>query len=109
MVKRNNGDDNYTILKPSVCPTLLWEDNFESSSLVANSWEYMMGDGCSINNCGWGNNELQFYTNQNTELSDGTLKIIAKKQSMGGKSYTSARIRTKNRVEVYCAIKGAYK
>lgn len=84
----------------SQCPVLVWEDNFDGTSLDPNSWEYMTGDGCALGLCGWGNNELQFYSNQNTVISDGTLKIIAKQEQMGGKAYTSARIRTKDKVDV---------
>lgn len=57
----------------------------------------MTGTGTSYGlPAGWGNNELQYYTNftSNADVSDGTLKIIARQQSLGGRNYTSARIRT---------------
>lgn len=82
------------------CPQLVWSDEFEGTNLDLNSWEQMTGDGCNLGICNWGNNELQFYSGQNTEISDGTMKIIAKQQAMGGLSYTSSRIRTINKVDV---------
>ncbi|MEL6922461.1 MAG: family 16 glycosylhydrolase, partial [Bacteroidota bacterium] len=81
------------------CPQLVWEDNFDGSSLDDTKWSHMTGDGCSMNLCGWGNNELEWYQSNNTEVSDGTMKIIAKKQNAGGKNYTSSRIRTKGKGE----------
>jgi beta-glucanase (GH16 family) len=42
----------------------------------------------------WYNNEVQSYTSrlENSKVEDGKLKIIAKKESYNGNSYTSARI-----------------
>ncbi|HPH46598.1 MAG TPA: glycoside hydrolase family 16 protein, partial [Chryseolinea sp.] len=48
---------------------------------------------------GWGNNELQYYTNANTIMQDGYLTIKAKKETMGGYNYTSSRIITKGKQE----------
>ncbi len=38
--------------------TLVWEDDFEGTSLDPANWTYEIGTGQS----GWGNNELQYYT-----------------------------------------------
>lgn len=75
------------------CWNLVWADEFSGSSLDLNKWSYQTGAG------GWGNNELQNYTNRidNTIVSNGTLKIIAKAEVYGGANYTSARIRTINK------------
>jgi beta-glucanase (GH16 family) len=72
---------------------LVWSDEFDGSSLNTQNWTY------EVNGNGGGNNELQYYTNspKNLQVSDGTLKIIALKESYLGKSYTSARIVTKNK------------
>ncbi len=48
---------------------LVWEDNFTGSSLNLDNWQYQTGDG------GWGNNELQTYTETNATVSGGTLQI----------------------------------
>jgi beta-glucanase (GH16 family) len=68
------------------------------SSPNSSKWGFDIGDGCpSV--CGWGNNEQQYYTSRtdNAVVSGGTLKIIAKAESFSGKSYTSARLLTKDK------------
>jgi beta-glucanase (GH16 family) len=57
-----------------------------------------LGDGCP-NNCGWGNNELEWYTNrpENVIVQGGVLKIKVVKESFSGKPYTSARMLTKDK------------
>ncbi len=82
------------------CPTLIWSDEFDGEDLNTDYWSYQIGDGCNINLCGWGNNELQYYTNENTEVSDGTLKIYAKRETRGSRDYTSTRIRTIDKVDI---------
>lgn len=75
---------------------LVWEDEFTGTQLDTQKWSYMIGDGTQYGNPGWGNNELQYYTDRelNAEVSGGSLKIIARQENFGGKPYTSARIRT---------------
>jgi hypothetical protein len=75
---------------------LVWSDEFTGTVLnTTTNWSYDIGTGCP-SLCGWGNNELQYYTNSsdNVFLQDGSLIIESKKQSIGGKDYTSARIKT---------------
>ncbi len=67
---------------------LIWNDEFDGDALDETYWTYEIGGG------GWGNNELEYYTNQNATVSDGILSIAAKKEEMGGYSYTSSRIKT---------------
>lgn len=71
---------------------LLWSDEFnETGALNASNWTYDLGAG------GWGNNELQEYTNtaDNVISEDGVLKIIAQKIPMNGyDAFTSARVKT---------------
>lgn len=77
---------------------LVWEDAFDGNSLDLGSWEYQTGNGNAYGlPSGWGNNELQYYTNlsPNISVSGGTLKITAREQTLGGLPYTSARIRTR--------------
>ncbi len=76
--------------------TLLWSEEFDGTSVDTSVWNFEIGDGCP-NLCGWGNNERQSYTNSNTEVSSGTLKITAKKDSQG--QYTSSRITTKGKYQ----------
>lgn len=77
-------------------PQPVWADEFNGSALDTNKWQIMTGDGCSEGICGWGNNELQSYQAANLTVSNGSLKITAKKQRVQSKAYTSGRIRTAN-------------
>jgi beta-glucanase (GH16 family) len=69
---------------------LVWSDEFDGTSINKANWTYDIGGN------GWGNSELQYYTNRtdNATVKDGNLLIIAKKESYGGKNYTSARLKT---------------
>jgi len=53
------------------------------------------------NNNGWDHDELQFYTDSsaNSAVSNGSLKIIAKREPFGGSNFTSARLLTRNKVD----------
>lgn len=75
--------------------TLIWQDEFEGSSLNTNNWSHEIGTGSN----GWGNNELQYYRSQNTSVADGVLTIEARKESLSGSNYTSSRIITKDKLE----------
>ena len=74
--------------------TLAWEDNFDGPSLNAASWDVEGGDGCP-NLCGWGNNELEYYTGrpENLFFQDGKMLIEARKESYNGRNYTSSKNR----------------
>lgn len=72
--------------------TMVWSDEFDTQNL-SSDWVFEVGDGCP-NLCGWGNNELQYYRRENTELKDGYLVITAREESIGGKNYTSSRLKT---------------
>jgi len=75
--------------------TLVWSDEFDVDGLPDSSkWVYDTGGS------GWGNNELEYYTanrSENAKVENGNLLITARKESYGGKSYTSARLKTKGR------------
>jgi beta-glucanase (GH16 family) len=75
--------------------TLVWEENFNGTTLDESVWNFELGDGCP-NLCGWGNKELQTYTNTNHEVLNGKLTIQAKKE---GDLFTSSRITTKVKKE----------
>lgn len=70
------------------CPTLVWSDEFSTTSLDGTKWTAETGGG------GWGNSELQYYKAANATVSSGTLKITAKKERVQANNYTSARIKT---------------
>lgn len=76
--------------------SLIWADEFNADTLNKTNWSFETGDGCP-GNCGWGNNELQYYREDNTSLVDGNLVITAKKQNYGNREYTSSRLVTKGK------------
>ena len=72
---------------------LVWSDEFEGDELDQSKWKFETGA------TGWGNNELQNYTaGPNVEVSDGTLKIVAKQVKPGKKigDFTSSRLNSKS-------------
>lgn len=74
---------------------LVWGDEFDYTGLPnSTKWSYDVGGG------GWGNSELQYYTENRTEnarVENGNLIIEARKESFGGMNYTSARLVTRNK------------
>lgn len=88
---------------------LVWSDEFDGSTLgkpgVARPdaarpdtarWNYEVGGS------GFGNNELQFYTNNrsdNARVEQGVLVIEARKETKENRGYTSAKLHTKGKVE----------
>ncbi len=76
--------------------SLIWSDEFNASGMPDSSkWSFDIGRGYH----GWGNNELQFYTNDssNARLDGiGNLVITARKGKLKGASFTSAKLKTKD-------------
>ncbi|MBN1410432.1 MAG: glycoside hydrolase family 16 protein [Spirochaetales bacterium] len=86
--------------EPVVSPPsgeLVWSDEFDGATLNTADWTYDIGTGPY--NDGWGNNEVQYYTDreENVRLENGALVIEALKERYETKSYTSARIKTKDK------------
>lgn len=85
-------------IKVNVQAKLVWSDEFSTEGAPDPSkWTHEIGTGQD----GWGNNELQYYTNrlQNSQVSDGTLKIRLIKEAFSGSTFTSARLVTKNKYQ----------
>ena len=72
---------------------LVWRDEFDGDKLNTANWKHETGGS------GWGNNELEFYQEKNTTVRDGHLIITAKKETVGGRDYTSSRIITQGKKE----------
>lgn len=76
---------------------LVWQEEFNYKGLPDSSkWNYDTRG----NEYGWGNNEKQWYNVaniNNTEVSNGTLKIRAFKDSAGNKPYSSGRLTTQHK------------
>lgn len=88
--------DGYT--SPTSYPgmQLRWNDEFEGTALSTSNWTHEIGTGCP-NICGWGNNELQYYRQENTTVSGGVLTIEARNENFQGSNYTSSRIISKGK------------
>lgn len=74
---------------------LVWSDDFDGTSLNRDNWNV------EVNGDGSGNGELQYYVDSenNIKVSDGTLKLICRKEYYDGKNYTSGRINSKGKQE----------
>ncbi|HVZ95367.1 MAG TPA: family 16 glycosylhydrolase [Chitinophagaceae bacterium] len=74
---------------------LAWSDEFDSTAINTNDWNFETGGN------GWGNHELEYYTarTQNAFVSSGNLVIEARSESYGGSNYTSARMTTAGKRE----------
>lgn len=73
---------------------LVWSDEFDGTEIDLSKWTFDFGD------WGWGNNELQYYTDnryENARIEDGALVIEARKGDMGSQ-WTSARLTTRGNV-----------
>jgi beta-glucanase (GH16 family) len=74
---------------------LVWSDEFDYNGLPdSNKWNYDIGGH------GWGNNELEFYTEkrpENARVENGFLIIEARKEKWENANYTSARLVTKGK------------
>lgn len=75
---------------------LVWHDEFEGPEINADFWTHEVGGD------GWGNGEAQYYTDdpKNSFIEDGHLVIQALEENLLGKLYTSARLSSKEKVEV---------
>lgn len=78
-------------------------DEFDVDGAPNNAiWNFDIGDGTANGlPAGWGNNELQYYTDrpENVVVQNGVLIITAREENFNGASYTSARLLTKGKFE----------
>ena len=81
---------------------LVMADEFDVDGAPDSSlWNYEIGDGSAQGIPGWGNNELEYYTDrsENVTVQNGVLIITANEESFMGSQYTSARITTQGKFE----------
>ena len=76
---------------------LVWSDEFNGNELDTSIWNYNYGNGDNV--AGWGNNELEYYTDDkaNVKVQNGSLIITARaEKDENGKTmrYTSGRLNT---------------
>ncbi|MCD7973672.1 MAG: family 16 glycosylhydrolase [Candidatus Azobacteroides sp.] len=72
---------------------LVWSDEFDGDEINTENWNFEIGGG------GWGNRELQYYTDRrdNSFIRDGKLVIKVLQETYGNNNYTSARLTTKGK------------
>ena len=92
--------------------TQIWSDEFDGPAgapVDSTKWTNDIGDGCANGNCGWGNNELEYYSDDRSNISlngEGQLAIVGKasppvlKCYYGPCRYTSAKITTRGKLVV---------
>lgn len=88
-------DDTQTVTSFT---NLVMADEFNTDGAPNSEiWGYDIGTGTN----GWGNNELQYYTDrtENVTVQNGVLIITAKQEQFEGAAYTSARLLTKGKFE----------
>ena len=80
--------------------TLEWSDEFDGPPIDSNNWTYELGDGTDYGlKSGWGNEELQLYTDtpdnsyiKTDDEENSVLAIVAKEHGDG--EYSSAKLTT---------------
>lgn len=84
---------------------LLWGDNFNTFN--QDVWNPINGNGCEIGLCGWGNQELEYYTPDNITIEDipgepgnKALVLTARKEDYNGNSFTSGKVDTDGKLSV---------
>jgi beta-glucanase (GH16 family) len=92
---------------PTGARTLVWSDEFDGQAggrIDATKWRYDLGDGCQAGNCGWGNQEKEYYTSESENISlngQGQLEITERRATAGQTCYygacryTSAKVTTR--------------
>lgn len=81
---------------------MVWSEEFDyEGRLDSTKWTYLIGNGHEYGIPGWGNGELQYYTDSldNVFVHDGILTIKASTEGMNGYGYTSGRIVTKDNAD----------
>lgn len=92
------------VLNPTI-GNLLYEENF--NILDSSVWNSVDGDGCEIGLCGWGNQELEYYSPNNLSIvnvpfepATKALAIQARRETKGTHSFTSGKIDSANKLQV---------
>ncbi len=89
--------------------TLVWNDEFDDNVVDPGKWAYMLGDGTLYGEtAGWGNQELQFYTDDQAnsgitqddqDSEDGSVLYISARNDADNQDYTSAKLTTEDLFE----------
>lgn len=89
--------------------TLVWNDEFDGNAVDPGKWAYMLGDGTLYGEtAGWGNQELQYYTDElansgitqdDQDAEDGSVLYISARNDTDNQDYTSAKLTTEDLFE----------
>ena len=86
------------VITPPEPFVLAWSEDFDGlAGASPDPSRWVLETGTGPNGDGWGNNELQTYTGRPENVSldgQGNLLITARREDLGGRQYTSARITT---------------
>lgn len=109
--------DNMAATTAAVDPNdwvMVWSDEFNDAAGTppnSNIWQQELGDGALADIVGWGNSELQYYTNDiSNAATDGNGNLVVRLQDVdtdttdlvcwyGPCQYTSARLNTQQRID----------
>ena len=88
---------------------LLWEENFDSFN--TDVWTIDIGDGCDQGLCGWGNAELQWYSENNVSIApipgegqNTALRLDAEREQNGNYVFASGKIQSENKLAVHYGL-----
>lgn len=90
-----NQDETQTV---ATFNTIVLDENFDVDGAPnPEIWNYNIGTGQN----GWGNNELQYYTDrsENVSVENGFLLITAREESFNNSPFTSARLLTRGKFQ----------
>ena len=95
---------------PNVTWVLVWSDEFDGPAggrVDTTKWNYQIADGCDQGNCGWGNQEKEYYSDaaENVALNGQGQLVITARRAPAGLScyygpctYTSGKITTRDKM-----------
>jgi beta-glucanase (GH16 family) len=90
----------------------IWSDEFDGAAgapVDSTKWRYDTADGCAAGNCGWGNDEKEYYSDSPDNIAlngRGQLLIVARRAPAGLTChygpcrYTSAKVTTRGKLDV---------
>ena len=84
------GDSNSNTLESNYTTEVFSEEFDGDGAPDPEIWNLEIGNGDN----GWGNEELQYYTEDNAVVEDGVLKITAKREQTNGYNFSSSRMTT---------------
>lgn len=88
------GDGGPNILETEFTNEIFAEEFDVDGPPDSSVWNFEIGNGAAQGIPGWGNQELQYYTEDNAVVEGGVLKITAKREPTNGFNFSSSRMTT---------------